>query len=234
MVAKYQAVASALAERIRRGELEDRERLPGELDLAEEFGVSRGTIRQALSFLQRSGLIETWTGSGSFVSFDGVRIGDGFGWTKSLERRGVPTTLKLLALGRLELPALAARLDLGSAEFLCVDRVRSTAEGEAISLERSRIPWRASFDTVLATGLTDGSIQATMAEHGLIGAGGTEAITVAILGSTDAELLGRRPGEAFLETEQITYDAFGSVIEIVTSLLHPAHFTLQHSFGKQP
>lgn len=43
------------------------EKLPGENDLAEQFGVSRITIRQALQRLASLGLIETRVGKGSFV-----------------------------------------------------------------------------------------------------------------------------------------------------------------------
>ncbi|WP_285773852.1 GntR family transcriptional regulator [Microtetraspora sp. NBRC 13810] len=63
MIVKHRQIASELAERIRRGEIGNRDRLPGELELAEEFSVSRGTVRQALATLQQNGLIETSTGT---------------------------------------------------------------------------------------------------------------------------------------------------------------------------
>lgn len=44
------------------------DKLPSENDLVEAFGVSRITIRQALSKLTTLGLIETRTGEGSFVT----------------------------------------------------------------------------------------------------------------------------------------------------------------------
>lgn len=43
------------------------EKLPSENDLAKSFGVSRITIRQALSKLTTLGILETRTGEGSFV-----------------------------------------------------------------------------------------------------------------------------------------------------------------------
>ncbi|HVH21775.1 MAG TPA: GntR family transcriptional regulator [Pseudonocardia sp.] len=234
MPAKYQLIASELAERIRRGELGHRDKLPGELELAQEFAVSRGTVRQALATLAQHGLIETWTGSGSFVSYDGARLDDEKGWSEALARQGVPTRIELVALGRLELAAVAGRLGLASAEFLVVEQVRSTTAGAPISLERSRVPWRPSFETVLATGLVDDSLNATLAAHGLAGAVGTENVGVALLGSADAALLGRVAGEAFLQTETTVYDVFGNVVEYVTSLLDPQHFRLSRTFGRDP
>lgn len=232
--AKYQRIASELADRIRRGEISHRDRLPGELDLAEEFSVSRGTIRQALATLQQGGLISTSLGAGSFVTYDGKPIDDSFSWSKSLAKTGVDAEVRLVALGKLELPSLADELGLPSSDFLAVDRVRVLSSGEVISLERSRLPWRQSFETILATGLVDGSLQSTLSAHGVVSVGGREVIGVAIVGSQDAKLLNRVQGEAFLENEQTSYDADGNVVERVNSLLHPAHFRLENTFGRRP
>ncbi|MET8825764.1 GntR family transcriptional regulator [Streptomyces sp. NPDC004610] len=52
-----QEIADALRERIRAGELRAGDRLPTQADLVAEFGVERGTIRQALRVLQDDGLL---------------------------------------------------------------------------------------------------------------------------------------------------------------------------------
>ncbi|MET7572695.1 winged helix-turn-helix domain-containing protein [Streptomyces sp. NPDC005492] len=52
-----QEIADALRERIRAGDLKAGDRLPTQADLAEEFGVERGTVRQALRVLQEAGLL---------------------------------------------------------------------------------------------------------------------------------------------------------------------------------
>lgn len=44
------------------------ERLPSERDLAEQFAVSRMTLRQAVSLLVEEGVLERHVGSGTFVS----------------------------------------------------------------------------------------------------------------------------------------------------------------------
>jgi DNA-binding LacI/PurR family transcriptional regulator len=60
-----------IAERVRRdindGTYADGSRLPSEDALARAFGVSRGTVRQALAALTRAGVVETVPGHGSFV-----------------------------------------------------------------------------------------------------------------------------------------------------------------------
>ena len=62
-------VAHRLTDAIALGLLPDAEQLPGEADLAQQFGVSTVTIRGALSMLRQEGLIETrrGRGGGSFV-----------------------------------------------------------------------------------------------------------------------------------------------------------------------
>jgi len=52
-----QEIADTLRERIRTGDLKAGDRLPTQAELAEEFGVERGTVRQALRALQDDGLL---------------------------------------------------------------------------------------------------------------------------------------------------------------------------------
>ena len=52
-----QEIADTLRERIRAGELKPGDRLPTQAELAEEFGVERGAVRQALRALQEDGLL---------------------------------------------------------------------------------------------------------------------------------------------------------------------------------
>ncbi|MCX4666099.1 winged helix-turn-helix domain-containing protein [Streptomyces sp. NBC_01381] len=52
-----QDIADALRDRIRSGALKPGDRLPTQAVLAEEFGVERGTVRQALKTLQGDGLL---------------------------------------------------------------------------------------------------------------------------------------------------------------------------------
>jgi hypothetical protein len=52
-----QEIADTLRERIRDGELKAGDRLPTQAELADEFGVERGTVRQALRALQDDGLL---------------------------------------------------------------------------------------------------------------------------------------------------------------------------------
>ena len=64
----YSQVASFLRQRIRNGELAAGVKLPKELDLARQLGVSRVPVRHALAILEREGLIRRRHGRGTFVA----------------------------------------------------------------------------------------------------------------------------------------------------------------------
>ena len=232
MAAKYQRVAERLKRDIQSGVFHLEERLPGEIDLARSFDVSRSTIRRALSNLQEEGLIETWSGAGSFVCYNGSRLDDGLGWSRALARHGVETKARVLRFERIADAALAARLDLASPAFLALDRVRSMKGGIPISLERSRLPWRPAFDEVLKRGLVEGSLRRTLESLEIRPSGGTETVELVRLPAADAQELGQPEAEPFLATVRVAHELTGSIVEWVRSLLHPAHFTLQLGFGE--
>ncbi len=60
-------IAGVLRRQIGEGYLEAKVRLPAERILAETYGVARGTIRAALNILEDEGLVETKSGSGTYV-----------------------------------------------------------------------------------------------------------------------------------------------------------------------
>jgi GntR family transcriptional regulator, transcriptional repressor for pyruvate dehydrogenase complex len=65
-------LVEALGDRIREGKLAPTDKLPTEAEIMDEFGVSRTVVREAISKLQASGLVETRHGIGTFV----VGLGD--------------------------------------------------------------------------------------------------------------------------------------------------------------
>ena len=63
----WRQVADDLEARIKAGELPPGSKLRGELDLAEDYGVSRVTVRRAALELRKQGLLRVVTGKGTFV-----------------------------------------------------------------------------------------------------------------------------------------------------------------------
>lgn len=63
----YMVVANHIASKIERGDLKPGQRLPSELDLSDQYGVARMTIRRAMKELRERGLIRSVHGKGTFV-----------------------------------------------------------------------------------------------------------------------------------------------------------------------
>lgn len=63
----YMQIADQIMASIRRGEFSVGERLPSVRELEAKFGVSRPTVREALSALELAGTVEVRTGQGAYV-----------------------------------------------------------------------------------------------------------------------------------------------------------------------
>lgn len=73
----YRQIADQLSQLIRRGDFRAGDRLPAERELAEQLGVSRPTVREALIALEVEGIVEVRGGSGVFVLDRARPRGDG-------------------------------------------------------------------------------------------------------------------------------------------------------------
>jgi GntR family transcriptional regulator len=223
---KRSRLVEDLAERIRSGRLARGERLPGENQLAASYQVSRGTVRSALSELQRRNLIATETGVGSFVTFDGVALDQSVGWARALAGAGSDVTVELLGIEHGGTAELVDR----HGPLVTIRRLRRTADGP-VSLETSAVPGTGALADLPEHGLVDGSITATLRAAGLVGAGGEQWISAVPIDDVAAGLLERRSGELFLQSTRTTLTADGTLVEHVESLLDPARFQFHLSFG---
>jgi GntR family transcriptional regulator len=228
---KSEKVALTLEQEIREGQLPYGNQLQSEGALMKRFSVSRNTVRRGLEILSRQGLITTRTGIGSFVTYDGATIDSTHGWTVALSHGAAAVETRLLDVRRG--PCARADRHLGVAgDYLNVDRLRYCHKtGKGISLERSRLPWRADYAPILSDGLTGGSLNATLTALGLFATGGEEVATVLpALPVIDAGIMGRKAGVPMLRLQRVTRIGDGSVLEYVESILDPDRFGLRIAF----
>jgi len=226
---KKKRVVDELKRRIESGQLESGDLLPGEHQLAEEFDVSRGTLREALSELKRRNYIATQSGVGSIVTYDGITLDQRSGWAQALADSGARIETEPLRLVEVERPDMYSRF--GTTHFIAVDRRRRAADGSVVSLERSLIPATDGLENLPKTGLIDNSLTITLAAHGFVGDRGDQWIGAEPLNATDALLMLRSPGSVFLKATRTTYDRHERFMEHVESLLDPVHFRLHLAFG---
>ncbi|MEU9336008.1 GntR family transcriptional regulator [Streptomyces sp. NPDC048290] len=120
--------------RIAGGEWPPHYRLKSELELAEEFGVSRGTLRRALTTLIEEGLLRQVRGRGTFVTSTTIEpaIAQKLSTlSEDFASQGVVTTTSVRECSLIVPPQpVAALLDVTpGTRVLRLVRVRSTAEG---------------------------------------------------------------------------------------------------------
>ncbi len=64
----YEQIVQQIEESILKGELTPGSQLPAERELAEQFGVSRTAVREAIKALQEKGFVDAFPGRGTFVT----------------------------------------------------------------------------------------------------------------------------------------------------------------------
>ncbi|MGH2344161.1 MAG: GntR family transcriptional regulator [Chloroflexota bacterium] len=143
-VPKYHRVKEAISARIADGTWPPGSLLPAEPSLCREFGVSRITVRKAISDLAHEDKIQTVQGKGTFVTVPKVGerfVQRAFGIFEDMEQRGLRLTTEVLRQEVIRAPdEVAAALGLRAGERVhAIVRLRSV-EGEKILISTTYIP----------------------------------------------------------------------------------------------
>jgi DNA-binding FadR family transcriptional regulator len=104
----YRKVAAALLDRITTRVLNPGERLPAEMELARQFGVHRGTVREALRELETNGVLKRERGSKLMMVTRPARVTVAAGVSRALTLHDVSYHDVWEALTALEPPIAAA------------------------------------------------------------------------------------------------------------------------------
>ena len=129
-----------LRRRIELGEFE--EHFPGELDLTEQYGVSRHTVREALRVLRTEGVLKSERGRGTSVQDRpySQNLGTLYSLFATIEAQGVPQTSEVRRLRTTTNPTIASELGLAdSTELVVLERVRF-ANYEPLAHDTSWLP----------------------------------------------------------------------------------------------
>lgn len=130
-------IADQIQSAIRGGQLEPGDRLPPERELAERFGVSRVTVRDALRSLEVLGLVEIKVGAsgGAFVRSPGTEVvGEGLTnlmLLSSLDPKAIAETRLMIELGTVALvTARASEEDIQSLHKVVSEGQEALERGE--------------------------------------------------------------------------------------------------------
>lgn len=161
------------------------EKLPNELELAQELGVSRATLREAIQALTAQGVLEVRRGRGTFVSQRVAEIDD-FGFSALDQVKGQLRDLfELRAVFEPEMAALACRraspeeladiLTQGERAAACIrageDRTRADREFHAAIVRATHNEFMARLLPIISqaveTAIVSGDHGDRLAEHTL-------------------------------------------------------------------
>lgn len=141
-------VVDTLVDRVRSGGLAVGSKLPTEAEIMGEFGVSRTVVREALSKLQASGLVETRHGVGTFVTGLGDSTAFRIGPEQMATLRDVIAVLELRIGLETEASGLAAMRR--SEANLAVMRAALDEFGAAIEVGRDAVAADFQFHAEIA------------------------------------------------------------------------------------
>src|SRR6478752_5863074 len=192
------------------------DKLPSEVEIANALGVSRMTLRQALSAIEAKGLIDRRRGrfGGNFVAaprfeFDHASLP---GFTEQMRRIHVEAGARVLS-ATTHRPAADVRQALGlnrGAQVHEILRAR-LANGEPIVLEEAYLP-AAVFPGLLSADLT-GSLYAVMRDYRASPRSADEELEATQASDRQAEVLGIQPGSPLLLITRTSFTSDGVAVE---------------------
>lgn len=225
MALAYERISEDISERIESGEMSPGERLPAENDLASRYGVTRMTVRHALSSLVDRGLIYRRHGVGTFVADPSRRrrsLNRLTSFTEDMEAgsRKVETTTRIKEVLVPEAEVLTA-LGLGDgAEAIYFSRLR-TVDGCPSALQNSWVPL-GRCPALARQELIEDSLYKTLERScDVVLKYADQHITAVAAGDEQAKALDVPVGSPLLRTERITRDDRDVAVELALSWTRP-------------
>jgi GntR family transcriptional regulator len=225
----YHQVKDLLLEAIEAGHWASDQQLPNESKLAELFGVSKITVRQALQELADLGYIRREQGRGTFVSKP--KFGQGprelMSFTEEMNRHQLAASSRVLEKSVTEADlAVAEHLQLlMHAPVLVLKRLR-LADGEPMGIQTAHIPLDLvpglAYENFESVSLYD----LLQTRYGVQAARSREQYFAMSADAESAVLLGIAAGAAVFAAERITYTKTGTPFEFTKSIMRGDRYSI--------
>jgi len=211
----YKKLQRGIRKAVEEGLINEKDALPSERDLAANLGVSRITVRRAVTGLAESGLLTQKRGAGTFVSPRVEQLLSRLtGFTEDMAKRGMKSDITWLdrSVGTAS-PHEAEMLNLQTgAKVSRLYRIRS-AEGVAMCLEYACLPNNLLPDP----NKVDRSLYDYLGKHAGRPVRAKQKIRAELFDMEHAHLLGVQTGSACLYIERQSFLADGTAAEFVRS-----------------
>ncbi|HEX4252108.1 MAG TPA: GntR family transcriptional regulator, partial [Pseudonocardia sp.] len=210
----YFQVASQLERAIESGELPPGSRMDNEIALAEELGLSRPTMRQAIQYLVDKGLLVRKRGVGTHVARARVRRDVGLtSLFDDLSESGQsPSTEVISHAVRPVTGVLASALEVPEGtEVLALQRLRR-ARGEPLAIMRNYVRLLAQAE-LTEERLRGHGLYELLRAAGVTLAAAQQSIGARRATTAEARLLDETRGAPVLTVRRTTFDDHGGVVE---------------------
>jgi GntR family transcriptional regulator len=193
------------------------DRIPAERELAEQFNVSRMTLRQAIQTLVDEGILERRVGSGTFVANQKVqeKMSGVTSFTDLMIAQGKTPSSKTISYHAGQ-PSMSEseKLELNDGELvLRMERIRY-ADKVPICFETATVPENLVKDFSKAE--VTSSLYGTLEKKaGLVPGKATQTVSAMLASEKIAEYLSVKRGEAILRLRQVSYLQDGKPFEYV-------------------
>ena len=217
----YYSIQRDIHDSIASGEYEQGSRIPSESALAERYGVSRMTVRQAMDGLIVKGLVTRRQGSGTFV-LRPREVQRGLNrltsFTEDMQAQGHRATSVELEQGEVEPPEyVQEQLELqADAHVIVLERLRQL-DDEPVAVHRVWLPlWLAP--ALARRSMNGASLYETLElELGVRLSSARQRITAVAAENREATLLDLPSGAPLLFTQRLTRDANNRPVEFAES-----------------
>ena len=207
----YDQLADQIRYDIYEGKFKQGEKIPSEFELSDIYGVSRSTVRKAISILVQENLLEKAHGKGTFVSSakTNQKHSSFLSFTDNVKSMGQTLTTRTILVSH-ETPTEGQRkfFNLGVNESLLkIERLRYV-DNIAICMETS---WFMTELDSLQNKNLNGSLYAVLQkEYNIHPLTGSKTIELCYASSEESELLDVPRGSALMLIEDQVYDSTGS------------------------
>jgi GntR family transcriptional regulator len=230
----FEQIAKQLREAIAEGPLGADQRLPSEVSLAEQFRVSRMTVRKAVDQLVNEGVLYRRPAHGTFVAdrYMEQPLSRLTSFTQDVAARGMRPSSVVLAMDTTDATFEMAQL-CGlppGAKVVRIARLR-LGDGEPLALERVFLP-AAYVPAIEKHDFSRESLyQVLREEYGIVVASARQTIEAALPTPEEQEGLGIAKTAPVLRISRLTSDTEGRVIEHVRSAYRGDRFQLSVALG---
>ena len=218
----YYQLKTILLDRMKTGEWKANDRLPAEDELAATYGVSKATVRQALSELEIAGIVRREQGRGTFVAEPKFEQGprELTSFSEEMQKHGLRSSSRVLSQQIIKAETDVAEklgLEEGSPVFQ-LKRLR-LADGEPMGMQTACIPVALAPNLVREDFESASLYDILENKYGLIPFYARETHFAVLLDEEEAELLKADVGSAGLAAERVTFLSDRRPFELVYSVM---------------